>query len=297
MRTLIESICLLVVLIFPVAGMAADLDGTLKKIKETKTITLGYRESSIPLSYLDGKQQPVGYSMDVCMEIVDAVKDELNIPDLQVKLNPITSQTRIPLMMNGTVDLDCGSTTNTKTRQKQVSFLYTHFVTGIKLLVKKKEEISSYRDLKGKTVVAVNGTTSERLFRELNNKENLDIKLLLASDMAEAFLMVETERGEAWPIDESVLYPLIALSKNPEEFEVVGEFMSYEPISIMIRKDDPQFKRLGDETLKKLFDSGKIYKMYEKWFLSPIPPKGITLGLPIGKKMQELIMNPNDEGV
>ncbi len=276
---------------------ADEPNGTLKKIKDTNSITLGYRETSVPLSYLDGEQRPVGYSMDICMEIVKEVKSRLSLPNLQVKLVPITSQTRIPLITNGTIDADCGSTTNTVERQKQAAFLYTHFVTGVRILSKKKDNIKSYRDLKAKTIVTVNGSTSERLFRDLNTKENLDLNFLGSGDMAESFMMVETGRAAAWPIDESILYPMIATSKRPSDFAVVGEFLSYEPIAIMIRRDDPQFKALGDSVLKSMFQSGKIMEVFNKWFSSPIPPKGVTLNFPLSDDMKKLISNPNDKGI
>lgn len=299
MKKLVQLVLIVLAQAFclSIPAQANELTGTLKKIKDTNTITLGHRDTSVPLSYLDGDQKPVGYSVDICLEIVKEVRSRLNLPNLQVKYVPITSQTRIPLITNGTVDADCGSTTNTVERQKQVSFLYTHFVTGIKLLAKKKDSIKSYKDLKAKTLVTVNGTTSERLFKDLGAKENLDLTFIGSADMAEAFMMVETGRATAWPIDESILFPLIALSKRPADFEVVGEFLSYEPIAVMVRKDDPQFKALGDSVLKSIFQSGKINEIYNKWFAAPIPPKGITLQLPLSDSMKKLISNPDDKGI
>jgi glutamate/aspartate transport system substrate-binding protein len=275
---------------------AQDLTGTLKKVKETGTITIGYRESSIPLSYLDDKQQPIGYSIDLCMKIVDAVKAELKMPGLKVALTPVTSQTRIPLMANGTVDLECGSTTNSVERQKQVAFVVTTFVTGTKLLVKKSAGVASYRDLKGKPVVLTSGTTNERAMKDLDAKEGLNMRFLAAKDHAESFLTVETDRATAFAMDDVLLYGLRANAKNPGDYEVVGEFLSWDPYAIMLRRDDPDFKKLADNTVIGLFRSGEINRIYARWFESPIPPKGINLGLPMSEGLREAVKNPNDKG-
>ena len=287
-----------------VAGLAlavaspgfAQESGTLKKIKDTGTIAVGHRDASMPFSYLDDKQQPIGYSMELCMKIVDAVKQKLDLPNLKVELVPVTSQTRIPLIANGTTDLECGSTTNSKERQKQAAFLNTTFVTGTKLLVKKSSNIRSYKDLKGKAVAVTAGTTNERAMKELDAKEHLNIRFIPAKDHGESFLLVDSGRAVAFAMDDVLLYGLKANAKNPDEYEVVGEFLSFDPYAIMIRKDDPDFKKLGDEVLAGLMKSGEIDKIYQKWFESPIPPKGINLKLPMSDKLKEDFKNPNDEG-
>lgn len=275
---------------------AQPLSGTLKKIKDTGTVTIGHRDASVPFSYLDDKQQPVGYSMDLCARLVDAIKAELKLSALQVKLVPVTSQTRIPLMTNGTVDMECGSTTNSMERQKQVAFVVTTFVTGTKLLVKKGSGIKSYKDLKGKAVVVTSGTTNERAIKELDAKENLGLRFIPAKDHAESFLTVESGRAAAFPMDDILLYGLRANSKSPADFEIVGEFLSYDPYAIMLRKDDPPFKKLADDTIAGLFKSGEINKIYAKWFQAPIPPKNVNLDVPMSEGLREAIKNPNDKG-
>jgi glutamate/aspartate transport system substrate-binding protein len=259
---------------------AQDLTGTLKKIKDSGGVTIGHRETSIPFSYLDEKQQPVGYSMDLCAAVVEEVKKELQMTQLAVKFNPVTSQTRIPLMENGTIDLECGSTTNTLTRQKQVAFAPTTFITGTKLVVKKSAKIKSYKDLKGKTVVVTQGTTNERVIKALSDKDNLAIKFLNAKDHAEAFLTVESGRAVAFAMDDVLLYGLVAKAKNPKDYEVVGEYLSYDPYAIMFRKNDDAFGVVVRRALANLMRSGEIAKMYDKWFVGKLP-SGETLAMPM----------------
>ncbi len=261
-------------------AIAQELTGTLKKIKDSGTITIGHRETSIPFSYLDDKQQPIGYSMDLCTAIVEEVKKELAMPTIAVKMNPVTSQTRIPLMSNGTVDLECGSTTNNLTRQKQVAYAPTTFVTGTKLLVKKNSKIKSYKDLKGKTVVVTQGTTNERIIKALSDKENLGIKFLNAKDHGESFLTVETGRAQAFAMDDVLLYGLTAKAKSPKDFDVVGDYLSYDPYAIMFRKNDSDFAVVVNRALSKLMASGEITKIYDKWFMSKLPD-GAMVGMPM----------------
>lgn len=260
--------------------VAQELIGTLKKIKDSGTITLGVRETSIPFSYLDDKQQAIGYSIDLCMAIVEEVKKELMMPTLTVKTNPVTSQTRIPLMANGTIDMECGSTTNNLTRQKQVAFAPVTFVTGTKLLVKKSSKIKSYKDLKGKTVVVTQGTTNERTIKALSDKENLNIKFLNAKDHAESFLTVESGRAAAFSMDDVLLYGLIAKAKKPKDFDVVGDYLSYDPYGIMFRKNDADFAIVANRALAGLMRSGEINKIYDKWFIGKLP-SGETIGMPM----------------
>ncbi len=260
--------------------IAQELTGTLKKIKDSGVITLGVRETSIPFSYLDDKQQAIGYSIDLCMAIVEEVKKELMLPTLMVKTNPVTSQTRIPLMENGTIDIECGSTTNNLTRQKQVSFAPVTFVTGTKLLVKKSSKIKSYKDLKGKTVVVTQGTTNERTIKALSDKENLNIKFLNAKDHAESFLTVESGRAAAFSMDDVLLYGLVAKAKKPKDFDVVGDYLSYDPYGIMFRKNDSSFAVVANRALSALMRSGEINKIYDKWFIGKLP-SGETIGMPM----------------
>src|SRR5688572_16070617 len=262
------------------AAMAQDLTGTLKKIKDSGSITIGHRETSIPFSYLDDKQQPIGYSMDICAAVVEEVKKELQLATLNVKFNPVTSQTRIPLMENGTIDLECGSTTNTLTRQKQVAFAPVTFITGTKLVVKKSSRVKSYKDLKGKTVVVTQGTTNERAIKALSDKENLGIKFLNAKDHAESFLTVESGRAVAFSMDDILLYGLVAKAKNPKDFEVVGEYLSFDPYRIMFRKNDDSFGVVIRRALASLMRSGEINKIYDKWFVGKLP-SGETLAMPM----------------
>ena len=259
-------------------ALAQDLTGTLKKIKDSGSITIGHRETSIPFSYLDDKQQPIGYSMDLCAAIVEEVKKELAMSQLAVKYNPVTSQTRIPLMENGTIDLECGSTTNTLTRQKQVSFAPTTFITGTELVVKKSSKIKTYKDLKNKTVVVTQGTTNERTIKALSDKENLGIKFLNAKDHAESCLTVESGRAVAFSMDDVLLYGLVAKAKNPKDYDVVGDYLSYDPYGIMYRRNDDAFGVVIRRTLANLMRSGEINKIYDKWFVGKLP-SGETLSM------------------
>jgi len=279
-----------------IAAPAWAQEGTLKKIKETGAITLGHRDASIPFSYFDDKQSAIGYAMDLCGKIVDAVKAELKMPNLQVKLNPVTSATRIPLMANGTVDLECGSTTNNLERQKQVSFTITHFVTANRFVSKKAANLKTVDDLKGKTVVSTSGTTNIKQITELNGQKNLGITILPAKDHAEAFLMVETGRAVAFFMDDILLYSLVASSKNPSEWTISADALSIEPYGIMLRKDDPSFKKVVDGAMVSLYKSGEINKIYAKWFLSPVPPKGINLNVPMSEVFKHVVAKPTDSG-
>jgi glutamate/aspartate transport system substrate-binding protein len=275
---------------------AQELTGTLKKIKDTGTITIGHRESSLPFSYYDDKQQVVGYAMDLCMKIVDAVKTELKAPDLKVALNPVTSATRIPLIANGTVDLECGSTTNNLDRQKQVSFTITHFVTANRFVSKKASNLKTLADLKGKTVVSTSGTTNIKQINELNTAQNLGMTILPAKDHAEAFLMVETDRASAFVMDDILLASLAASSKDPSLYVISEDALSVEPYGIMLPLGDTAYKKVVDDAMTKIYKSGEIKTIYDKWFTQPIPPKGINLNIPIGKSFQKVIDNPTSAG-
>ena len=276
--------------LFAVPAAAQELTGTLKKIKDSGTITIGHRETSIPFSYLDEKQQPIGYSMDICAAVVEEVKKELGLSTLNVKYNPVTSQTRIPLMANGTIDLECGSTTNTLTRQKQVAFAPITFITGTKLLVKKSSKIKSYKDLKNKTVVVTQGTTNERIIKALSDKENLGIRFLNAKDHAESFLTVESGRAVAFSMDDILLYGLQAKAKNPKDFDVVGDYLSYDPYGLMFRINDDAFGVVVRRAIARLYGepgqcNGPIKALYKKWFVDKLP-SGETMGVPMSPLME-----------
>jgi glutamate/aspartate transport system substrate-binding protein len=275
---------------------AQELTGTLKKIKETGSITLGHRDSSVPFSYYDDKQQVVGYAMDLCNRIADAVKKELKLDKLEVKLNPVTSSTRIPLIANGTVDLECGSTTNNLERQKQVAFTITHFVTANRFVSKKANNLKTVDDLKGKTVVSTSGTTNIKQINEINTEKKLGMTILPAKDHAEAFLMVETDRAAAFVMDDILLASLAASSKDPSLYVVSADALSVEPYGIMLRRDDPAFKKVVDGAMTQIYKSGDINGIYDKWFTKPIPPKGINLNLPMSAAFKKVVGNPTDSG-
>ena len=256
---------------------AQELTGTLKKIKDTGVVKIGHREASSPFSYQDDKQQVVGYGTDICLKIVDAIKAQLKMPKLKVEFVPVTSQTRIPILTGGNIDMECGSTTNSVERQKQVAFAPTYFMTGTKIIVKKSSGIKGYDGLKGKTVVFTAGTTNERAMKAYNDEKKLGINFIPSKDHAESFLAVETGRAAAFPMDDILLYSLRANAKNPADYEIVGEFLSDDPYGIMMRKDDPAFKKLVDDTVTGLYKSGAINKIYTKWFQSNPPRTSISL--------------------
>lgn len=273
---------------------AAELTGTLKKIKDRNTIALGHRESSVPFSYYDDKQQVVGYSHELALRIVEAVKKEINAPNLKVSLNPVTSGTRIPLVVNGTVDLECGSTTNNYERQQQVAFSNTIFLIGTRLLTKKTSGVKDFSDLKGKTVVTTQGTTSERLINKINIEQKLGMKIVSAKDHGESFLMVESDRAIAFMMDDVLLYGEIAKSKKPDDYVVVGKPQSFEAYGCMLRKNDPPFKKLVDDTLAGIMKSGEINRIYDKWFMKPIPPRGVNMNFPMSAELAAVFKSPND---
>ena len=274
---------------------AEELTGTLKNIKDTGAITLGFRDSSIPFSYLDDNQRPVGFAMDICYKVVDAIKSELKLDKLEVKLNPVTSSTRIPLLANGTIDLECGSTTNNAERQKQVSFTNTHYLTASRFVSKKANKLDMIDDLKGKSVVSTAGTTNIKQLTEANAARNLGIMIIPAKDHAEAFLMVETDRAAAFVMDDILLASLIAGSKDPSAYAISKDaFSKPEPYGIMLRKDDPAFKKVVDGATAKLYTSGEGLKLYDKWFTQKIPPKGLNLNTPIGPELKAEFAKPSD---
>src|SRR5438128_6793063 len=276
---------------------AQELTGTLKKIKDTGTITIGYRESSIPFSYLDDKQQPIGYAMDLCMKVVEAVKTELKMPNLKVNLQPVSSSNRIPLLQNGTIDMECGSTTNSVDRQKQVAFGPTYFVINVTAAVKKNSGVNALADLNGKTISTTSGTTSVPLLKAYEKTKSADIKEIYGKDHAESFLLMADDRSAAFVMDDILLAGQIANSSNPGDYMIIPESLRQEPYSMMLRKDDPQFKALVDKTVGGVLKSGEIHTLYAKWFTSPVPPKGVNINFPETQAIKDAFATPNDKGV
>ena len=278
-----------------VQANSQELTGTLKKVKEAGAIIIGYRDSSIPFSYLDDNQKPIGFAIDICLRIVDAVKKELKLDQLKVEFNPVTSSTRIPLLSNGTVDLECGSTTNNPERLKQVAFTNTHFLTATRFVSKKASNLNSIDDLKGKTVVSSAGTTNIKQLTEANAARNLGINIIPAKEHAESFLMVETDRAVAVVLDDILLASFVAGSKDPGAYVMSKDaFSKPEPYGIMLRKDDPDFKKVVDAATAALYQSADGLKLYDKWFVQKIPPKGLNLNTPISPELKRVFSKPSD---
>ena len=278
-----------------VRSMAEELTGTLKKVKDSGAITIGYRDSSIPFSYLDGDQKPTGYAYEICRKIADAVKENLKLTNLEVKLNPVTSATRIPLIANGTIDLECGAPTNNAERQKQATFTNSHFLTATRYVAKKDKGLDKIDDLKGRTVVSTSGTTNIKQINEANTSKTMGLTILPAKDHAEAFLMVETGRADAFVMDDVLLASLVASSKSPGDYKISTEALSKpEPYGIMLRKDDASFKAVVDAATAKLYESPEGKALYEKWFTKPIPPRDINLNLPLSDALKQAFAKPSD---
>jgi glutamate/aspartate transport system substrate-binding protein len=280
---------------FAAQASAQELAGTLKKVRDTGTIAIGYRDSSIPFSYLDDNQKPVGFAIDICRAIVDGVKAELKLDKLQVEYSQVTSSTRIPLLANGTIDLECGSTTNNPERLKQVAFTNTHFLTATRFVSKKSSKLNSIDDLKGKSVASSSGTTNIKQLTEANAARNLGINIIPAKEHAESFLMVETDRAVATVLDDILLASFVAGSKDPGAYVISRDaFSKPEPYGIMMRKDDPAFKKVVDAATAALYKSADGQKLYDKWFMQKIPPKGLNLNTPIGAELKHEFANPSD---
>ena len=284
---MIKTILRATLLLALVPAAFAQTPSTLDQIKQNGTMAIAYRESSIPFSYLDDKAQPTGFAYEICEKIADKVKSATGRADLKKQYQAVTSANRIPLLQNGTIDIECGSTTNNSERAKQVQFATNYFYTGTRFLVKAGTKIDKLSDLAGKTVVSTTGTTNYQLIRRLNEEQKLGIELLGAKDHAESALMVQTGRAVAFAMDDILLYGLKASSQDPSALAVVGEPIQVEPYAIMIRKDDPAFKKLVDNTLAGLMKSGEFEALYKKWFQSPIPPKGINLNAPMSKELMD----------
>ncbi|MBL8403363.1 MAG: glutamate/aspartate ABC transporter substrate-binding protein [Dechloromonas sp.] len=277
------------------ASAVAQESPTLKKIKDTGSMTLGHRESSIPFSYYDDKQQVIGYSHELMLKVVEAIRSELKLARLDTMLMPVTSANRITLVQNGTIDIECGSTTNNTERQKQVAFSTSIFVIGTKLMTKKTSGINDFPDLAGKNVVTTAGTTSERLIRKMNEDKQMKMNVISAKDHGEAFLTLETGRAVAFMMDDALLFGEMAKAKRASDWVVVGTPQSKEAYGCMLRKDDAGFKKVVDAALSKAMTSGEAEKIYAKWFLNPIPPKGLNLNMPLSEDMKALMKAPNDK--
>ncbi|MDE1481660.1 amino acid ABC transporter substrate-binding protein [Xenorhabdus bovienii] len=279
------------------AAHAEELTGTLKKIKDNGIIVVGHRESSVPFSYYDNQQNVVGYAQDYSNLIVDAVKKKLDMPNLQVKLIPITSQNRIPLLQNGTYDFECGSTTNNLERQKQAAFSNTIFVVGTRLLTNKDSGIKGFDDLAGKHVVVTSGTTSEILLNKLNDEKQMQMRIISAKDHGDSFRTLESGRAVAFMMDDALLAGERAKAKKPDQWIIVGKPQSEEAYGCMLRKDDPQFKKLIDGTIVKVQTSGEAEKLFDLWFKQPIPPKKLNMNFSMSDEMKILFKSPNDKAL
>ncbi|SFN68978.1 glutamate/aspartate transport system substrate-binding protein [Izhakiella capsodis] len=279
------------------AAQGEDLTGTLKKINDSGVIVIGHRESSVPFSYYDNQRKVVGYSQDYSNAIVDAVRARLNKPDLEVKMLPVTSQNRIPLLQNGTYDIECGSTTNNLERQKQAAFSDTIFVVGTRLLVKKNGPIRDFDDLKGKTVVVTSGTTSEILLNKLNDEKKMGMRIISTKDHGDAFRALESGRAVAFMMDDALLAGERAKAKKPDQWVIVGTAQSKEAYGCMLRKDDPAFKALVDDTIAKAQTTGQAEKWFDIWFNQPIPPKSLNMNFELSEDMKTTFKSPNDKAL
>lgn len=276
-------------------GHHALAEPTIEKIKSNGAINVAFRESSIPFSYIAGNAKPDGFGWEICGKVVDEVKRVTGRRDLKVNTQSVTSQNRIPLLQNGTIDIECGSTTNNSDRGKQVAFATNYFYTGTRFLVKANSPIKTLADLRGKKVVSTTGTTNYQILRKLNTDQNLGFELIAAKDHADAALLVESDRADAFGMDDILLYGLRASAKDPASLAVVGDPIQVEPYAIMIRKDDPGFKSLVDGVIASLIKSGEFERLYKKWFQSPIPPNGINLNAPMSKELRDNLKALSDK--
>jgi glutamate/aspartate transport system substrate-binding protein len=266
---------------------AQELTGTLKKIKDSKAMTLGYRESSIPFSYLNRPGDPIGYSIDLCNAVVDETSKELEGLEIAVKYKKVTAETRIPAVRSGEIDLECGSTTANFERKKEVAFSPIFFVSGTKLLVPRSSEITSYRDLRDQTVVVTAGTTNEAAVRAISEKQKLGVRFIIGKDHAESFAMLKAGNAAAFATDDVLLYGLVATDKSADQYHVVGEYLSYDPYGLMYRKDDPDFAAVVDRTFSRLAQSRELVQLYNKWFQQRLPT-GERLDLPMSPQLEEI---------
>lgn len=294
MKKTLLGLALSSLLVFPALSNGEELTGTLKKVNDSGSITLGHRESSIPYSYYDNQQNVIGYSHDVSLKIVEGIEKKLG-KKIDVKLVPITSQNRIPLMKNGTIDLECGSTTHNTTRAQEANFSNTIFIANIRMVTDVNSGIQEFEDLKDKVVITTAGTTSERILRNMNAEKGSNIRIQAAKDHGDAFMMLADNRGVAFVMDDSLLYGERAKSPQPERWVITGESQDQEAYACMMRKDDRQFKTLADEVIAELATSGELEKIYDRWFTQPIPPSNVNLEFPLSESMKALFQAPNDQ--
>jgi len=295
MKVSLFSLMVLAAIVAPAEAQTPG--GTLAKIKEVGEIRLGHRDVSVPFSYLDGNQKPVGFAMDLCARIVDAVKEELKLPALQTKLQPIQLSTQIPLIENGTIDIVCGPATNTLERQKVVAFSNTIFVSSIRAVVRKDAPIKTFEDLRDKPVALTTGSTSIGLLLARSQEKKFEVKQVLSPDHAASFLALTTGRSEAFVMDDILLAGLIAGSPMPDNWRIIDDSLRTEPYGLIIRKGDPEFKALVDKTLVAMMKSGEFAELYAKWFTKPVPPKNVNLNFPMPAPLKDAVANPNDKGV
>jgi len=286
LRVLLAATLIAPLLVFSGAH-AQELTGTLKKIRDSKTVTLGYRASSIPFSYLNRVHEPIGYSIDLCNEIVKEISSELEGVEIGVAYKLVRAETRIPAVRSGEIDLECGSTTADFQRKKQVAFSPIFFIAGTKILVPRSSAISSYRDLRDKTVVVTVGTTNEAAVRAISEKQDLNIKLLVGKDHAESFDLLKEGKADAFATDDVLLYGLVATTHTGDQYHVVGEYLSYDPYGLMYRKDEPEFDAVVDRTFTRLAQSRELVQLYNKWFQQRLPT-GETLDLPMSPQLEEI---------
>jgi glutamate/aspartate transport system substrate-binding protein len=277
-------------------AIAQELTGTLQKIRDTGTILIGHRESSIPFSYIENNEKVTGYAMDLCYRVAETVKAKLGLARLEIKLVRVTSSNRIPSILNGSIDLECGSTSNNIERQKVVAFSDTYFVTANRFVSKAAANLKTLDDLKGKTVVSTVGTTNLKQISELNAQRHLGLTIVAAKDHSEAFRMLDTDRAAAFVMDDILLYSLVANSPSPADYALSADALSVEPYGIMLRQNDAAFKKVVDDTMTAIFRSGDIQKIYAKWFLNPIPPNGINLNVPMSASLKQIVKTPTDSG-
>jgi glutamate/aspartate transport system substrate-binding protein len=272
----------------------AQANDTLAKIKSTGSVTFGVRESS-GLGYTLGNGKYVGFHTEMGERILHDIQKQLGLAKMEIKYQPVTSQNRIPLVQNGTVDIECGSTTNNLSRQKDAAFAYTTYVEEVRIATRANSGINSIKDLNGKTLVTTTGTTSVQTLRKNKRADGLTFKEVMGKDHADSFLMLETGRADAFIMDGSILAANISKSKNPNDYKIVGEVLSVEPIACMMRKDDPAFKKAVDESIARQIKDGSLAKLYDKWFMQPIPPNNVKIGLPLSEATKEAWAHPNDK--
>jgi glutamate/aspartate transport system substrate-binding protein len=296
-KTYLVSCMALVASMLALPALADDLTGTLRKIKETGSVTIGYRETSLPFSYIDDNQKPIGFALDICSKIVDELKATLKLDKLNVELTPVTSATRIPLIGNGTIDLECASTTNNLERQKLVAFSPTYFLTASRFVAKTANGLKTIDDLKGKAVASTAGTSNMKQLVEANTARQLGITIMTAKDNAEGFLMVEGGRADAFVMDDILLAGLVASAKSPADYAISTDAFSLpEPYGIMLRRDDPAFKAVVDRAATRLYTSPEMAALYAKWFEAPVPPKGVNFKFPMSPVMTKAFAHPTDSG-